>query len=311
MAQNEIHAVTGALGYSGKYIAQRLIIQSHKVITITNSVNRPNPFGNKIEVLPFNFDAPDKLTKSLEGVSVLYNTYWVRFNAKTFQHSVAVDNTQILFEAAKKAGVKRIVHTSITNPSEDSHLEYFNGKAILEKALVNSGIPHTILRPGVIFGKEDILINNIAWMLRKLPLVGVFGDGNYKLQPIHVEDFADLAVAEGANTGNHIINAVGPETFTYRELVQTIGEIIGKKKAIISVPDSFGYMVGWIIGQIVGDKVITRPEIEGLKANLLYVTTPSPAKRKLTDWLRENKNTVGAIYANEMARRVDRSKSYI
>ncbi len=311
MEQSKKHVITGALGYSGRYIAELLFKEGLNVCTLTNSPNRPNPFGSKLSIFPFNFEKKDELAKSLEGTDVLYNTYWVRFNAKTFQHSVAVDNTLILFEAAKMAGVKRIVHTSITNPSLVSKLEYFHGKAILEKALTESGIPYSILRPAVIFGQEDILINNIAWMLRKLPVIGVFGKGDYKLQPIHVEDFAQLAVAEGKQTTNRLIDAIGPETFTYKELVQTIGEIIGQKRPIISVPDFAGYMAAWVIGKMVGDVVLTKPEIEGLKANLLCTNSKPAGKIKLTDWVRENKNTVGKIYANEMARRIDRKKAYI
>lgn len=147
-----IHIVTGAFGYSGKYIAKRLLEKGYRVKTLTNSINRSNPFGQKIEASPFNFENPDKLIKSLEGGTVLYNTYWVRFNYKlpNFKHSSAVKNTLTLFEAVKKAGIKRIVHISITNPSLESHLEYFKGKAILEKALIESGISYAILRPTVL-----------------------------------------------------------------------------------------------------------------------------------------------------------------
>src|SRR5829696_1451855 len=210
--QKEIHAVTGAFGFSGKYIAKRLLNSGVQVRTLTDSPNRKSDIKNNIEVFPYNFDRPEKLAESLRGVSVLYNTYWVRFNYATFKHSIAVDNTLKLFEAARKAGVKRIVHTSITNPSEDSPLEYFSGKAILEKALMESGISYAILRPAVIFGKEDILINNIAWAVRKLPVFGVFGDGQYKLQPIFVDDFAQLAVEQGRSTVTRVIDAIGPET---------------------------------------------------------------------------------------------------
>ncbi len=171
----------------------------------------------------------------LEGVKVLYNTYWVRFNHRLFTHADAVRNSLTLFEAAKKAGVERIVHVSITNPSSETSLEYFQGKAILEKAVIDSGLSYAILRPAVLFGKEDILINNIAWALRKLPVFGVFGDGNYGIQPIYIDDFADLAVKQGELREDSIINAVGPELFTYKELVKTIGRLIGKNRPVISV----------------------------------------------------------------------------
>lgn len=304
MAERALHAVTGAFSYSGKYIAQRLLDAGCEVITLTNSPHKPNPFGERVKAYPFNFDTPDRLTESLRGVSVLYNTYWVRFNyRKNFTHSAAVDHTLRLFTAAKAAGVRRIVHVSITNPSEDSPLEYFKGKAQLEKALIESGLSYAILRPTVLFGKEDILVNNIAWALRHLPVFGVFGDGSYRLQPIHVDDLARLAVEQGEKTENVIINAIGPETFTYRGLAEEIGRIIGKPRPIVSVPPGFGYCVGWLIGRMVGDVMVTREEIKGLMADLLYVDALPAGTTKLTDWARENAGTLGVRYASELARR--------
>jgi uncharacterized protein YbjT (DUF2867 family) len=307
----ETQVVTGAFGYTGKYITQRLLNKNITVKTLTNSIHRKNDFGNKVMVSPFFFDEPEKLKAALEGASVLYNTYWVRFNHRTFQHSIAVENTLKLFEAAKQSGVKRIVHTSIIKPDKNSKLEYYAGKGILEEALINSGISYAILRPGVIFGQEDILINNIAWMIRKFPIFGVFGDGKYRLQPIFVEDFADLAVEYAEKNENIIIDANGPETFTYRELVKTISKIIlGKERKVFSMPDEIGYWVSKLIGLIKGDNLITREEIKGLKADLLYSDSIPTGKTKLTDWLIANKNIVGKVYSNELKRRLNRTIVY-
>ena len=310
MAHKSIHAVTGAFGYSGKYITERLLAEGKSVITLTNSLHRANPFGDQLDVVPYNFDKPEKLAESLRGVSVLYNTYWVRFNHPTFTHADAVHNTMTLFQAAKAAGVERVVHVSITNPSEDSPLEYFSGKARLERALVESGMSHAILRPTVLFGKEDILVNNIAWTLRRLPVFGVFGDGQYKLQPIYVDDLAELAVEQGRERKNIVIDAIGPETFTYRDLATVVGEIIGKRRLIVSIPPGFGYATGWVIGKLVGDVMITREEIAGLMANLLYVNSPPAGQKKLTDWAREHASTLGLHYTSELARRRDRRTEY-
>lgn len=304
MSEPVLHAVTGAFGYSGKYIARRLLEAGQQVITLTNAPPSTSSFGDRVKAYPFNFDEPAKLAEALRGVSVLYNTYWVRFNhGRSFSHSMAVDNTLKLFAAAQEAGVRRIVHVSITNPAADSPLEYFNGKARLEQALTESGLSFAILRPTVLFGREDILINNIAWLLRKLPVFGVFGQGDYHLQPIYVDDLAELAVTQGQKNENVIIDAIGPETFTYRNLVQTIGQAIGKPRPVISVPPALGYLAGTLIGKLVGDVIITREEIEGLMADLLYVDSPPAGHTRLTDWLKENAATLGVRYASELARR--------
>jgi uncharacterized protein YbjT (DUF2867 family) len=280
------------------------------VITLTNSTGRANAFGGRVTAYPFQFDHPDQLAASLAGVETLYNTYWVRFNHPLFRHADAVRNTLILFDAAKQAGVQRIVHVSITNPAADSPLEYFSGKARLEQALMESGLSYAILRPTVLFGKEDILINNIAWLLRRLPVFGVFGDGSYRLQPIYVDDLASLAVQWGATRENVVLNAIGPETFTYRELVETIGRLIGARRPVIGVPPAVGYWTGWLVGKLKGDVTITREEIAGLMANLLYVETPPTGVTRLTDWTAAHADTLGRRYANELARRVDRSEAY-
>lgn len=310
MKSRNIHAVTGAFGYSGKYIAKRLLAEGRNVITLTNSIHRVNPFGDQLRAFPFHFDDPEKLTESLRDVSVLYNTYWVRFNHRDFTYADAVRNTMILFDSAKAAGVDRVVHVSITNPSEESPLEYFSGKARLERALVETGLSHAILRPTVLFGKEDILVNNIAWALRYLPVFGVFGDGRYKLQPIYVDDLAEIAVEQGKHREDRVIDAIGPETFTYRGLVEAVGEIIGKRRPIIPVSPSIGYVFGWVIGKLVGDVMITREEITGLTANLLYVESPPAGKTKLTNWARGRASSLGLHYTSELARRRDRRTEY-
>jgi len=310
MNSQPTHAVTGAFGYSGRYITERLLDQGQQVITLTNSLRRENPFGERVRAYPFNFDQPDQLTESLRGVSVLYNTYWVRFNHRQFTQADAVKNTITMFEAAKAAGVERVVHVSITNPSVDSHLEYFSGKAKLEVALQESGLAYAILRPTVLFGKEDILINNIAWALRRLPVFGVFGDGQYRLQPIYVDDLAALAVEQGQSRQNVIIDAIGPETFTYRGLVQTIGRIIGQPRPVIPLPPNIGYLTGLVIGKLVGDVMITREEIEGLMADLLHVDSPPAGQTKLTDWAKEQAAWLGRRYTSELARREDRRAAY-
>lgn len=308
--------VTGALGYSGRFIARRLIDAGARVRTLTNSPDRPNPFGEALELHPYNWDDPVALAESLRGCDVLINTYWVRFNHRLFTFERAVANTKKLFAAAKAAGVRRIVHTSIANPSLDSELEYFRGKAELEAALKETcsdgAVTYAILRPAVLFGGADILVNNIAWALRRLPVFGVFGDGAYRLQPMHVEDFAALAVRAAGEEANETIDAIGPETFTYRGLVAKIGEIIGVRRPILSCPPGLGHAVAWCAGKMVGDVIITRDEIRGLMGDLLVTDSPVPpeATTRLTEWAAANRNRIGIRYASEVGRRVDRGASY-
>jgi len=241
---------------------------------------------------------------------VLINTYWVRFDHPLFTHGQAVANTRVLFQAAKNAGVRRIVHVSITNPDIHSALPYFSGKAELESALTSLGLSYCILRPTVLFGKEDVLVNNIAWSLRHLPIFGVFGSGDYKLQPIYVDDLASAAVEKAAGGRDEIVNAIGPETFTYRALVETVKRSLGLKTLVVSVPPELGYWAGRAVGLLVRDVTITRQEIQGLMQGRLYVDSPPLGATKLTDWIARHRDTLGRHYTSELARRVDRLSGY-
>jgi NADH dehydrogenase len=203
-----------------------------------------------------------------------------------------------------------VVHVSITNPDENSPLAYFAGKARLERALRESGLSYAILRPAVLFGREDILVNNIAWALRRFPFFALFGDGSYRLQPIDVDDLADLAVSEGMRSENAIVNAIGPETFTYRELVKSIAEAIGRPRRLVNVPPGMGYLFGKWLGWFMHDIFITRDEIRGLMSELLHVDTPPTGKTPLTAWMKKNAATLGVRYASELDRRRDRQRPY-
>ena len=295
-------AVTGAFSYSGKYITKKLLARGEEVITLTNHPNRPDPFNGKVKAFPLNFTNEEELTNNLRGIDVLVNTYWVRFDKGSNTQPKAVENTKVLVNAAAKAGVKRIVHISITNPSSNSHLPYFWGKAANEKFVVDSGMSYAILRPTVLFGKEDILINNIAWLLRKLPLFGLPGDGSYKLSPVYVDDLADLAVDAVYKKENYIWDAVGPDEFTFKEMVEVIEKTVEKKRALIPFPPRLALLAAQVMSLFVNDVMLTPEEVDGLMANLLISKEPPRCKTSLKDWLRENKNMVGKNYASELAR---------
>lgn len=297
-------AVTGAFSYTGKYITRRLLAQGHEVITLTGHPNRPDPFGGKVKAYPLDFDV-ESMTQSLTGVDTLYNTYWIRFDQGKNTQPQAVENTRKLVSAAKAAGVRRMVHTSIANPSAESHLPYYWGKAANEKAVIESGMSYAILRPTVLYGAkgaEDVLINNIAWLLRRFPFFGQIGDGQYKIQPVHVDDLAALAVEAGESSNNLIWDAVGPDIFTFDELVRLIGEKIGSPKPILHFAPRLALMAAQTISLFVRDVVLTPEEVDGLMANLLVSPEPPRTKTRLADWLTENRNAVGAVYASELQR---------
>lgn len=302
-------AITGVLGYSGRYMATEALAQGYSVRGLTNSLHLANP--SSLALSPLCWDNPTQLVESLRGCDVLLNTYWVRFNHRSFSHKQAVARTKILFYSAHEAGVKRIVHVSITHPDKNSRLSYFRGKAELEDELVSLGVPFSILRPAVLFGDckgEDILLNNMAWVLRCFPIVPVFGKGDYKLRPIHVRDMAQLAVREACrnDTGSRIIDAVGPDSFTFRELFTELGKAIGIPRLIIGTPRFAVPLVHAavsLLGNFHGDVMLTRDEIRGLMENRLESTAPSVGETSLRVWMKEHSDSLGKTYSSELSRR--------
>lgn len=294
--------VTGAFGYIGKYIAKELLERGRDVFTITTHPDKPNPFGDKVRAYPFSFDDPEKLIRTLEGSDTLYNTYWVRFPYDGQTYESALSNTRTLFECAKAAGVKRIVHIGVTRASADSDLPYYSGKAKQEMMLRESGVPYSIVRPALVFGDEDILVNNIAWLLRKSPVFPMFGSGQYRIQPIFVGDLARIAVDRSVVEAGTTIDAIGPETFTFGEFVTIIADKLGRKPRIFNVPPSLGIFLGKIIGLFLGDVVLTRNELKGLMDENLTSDQPPNADTKFTDWLEHHTTTLGSKYSSEIKR---------
>jgi uncharacterized protein YbjT (DUF2867 family) len=302
MPDSEVNVITGAFGYTGKYITRRLLAMGKQIRTLTGHPNNPNPFGDQISVHPFNFDKPEELVKNLQGATTLYNTYWIRFSHGPMTFDKAVENTKILIKAAQEAGIRRIVHVSITNPAETSQLPYFSGKAVLEQTIINSTLSYAIIRPTVIFGDEDILINNIAWLLRHFPLFPIFGSGDYRLQPIYIEDMADLVVNAGQQNENMILDALGPDVYTFEQLVRLIASKLHRKVVLFHLPPGLAFFLAKLIEPLVGDVLITHDEVAGLMANLLISQNPPTGHTHLSDWLDQNSTTVGTKYASELGR---------
>lgn len=250
---SELNVVTGALSYTGKYITRRLPSMGKRVKTLTGHLHRPNPFGDQVRVAPYHFDSPPELIRNLEGATTLYNTYWVRFpyGGMTFEKAVA--NSLTLIRAAEEAGIRRIVHLSITHALEESPFPYFRGKGLVEQAIRKSGLSYAILRPAVIFGHEDILINNIAYFLRRFPVFAVFGLGDYLVQPVYVEDVADLAVRASHQEGNLTMDAVGPETYTFQGLVRLIAQKVQSQARIIYLEPRLAFLLIKLLGYLVHD----------------------------------------------------------
>jgi uncharacterized protein YbjT (DUF2867 family) len=294
--------VTGAYSYTGRFIARRLIALERPLKTLTNHPQRAGAEDIKADVAPLQFADRAALVESLRGADVLYNTYWVRFNHGRTRFGDAVANTRTLLGAARDAGVRKFVQISVSNPSEDSTLDYYAGKARTERAVRESGLAWAIVRPTLIFGPGDILINNIAWLLRRLPLFGIPGRGDYRLQPVAGEDVAEIATWAAAQIDNVTVDAAGPDIIYYSEMVESIAIAVGKHPRFLYVSPKNAVRAARLIGRVMNDVTLNEPELQGLMQELLVSQERPRGTRRLDNWLLSSADTLGVNYASELDR---------
>jgi NADH dehydrogenase len=229
----------------------------------------------------------------------------VRFKHGGSSHELAVSNTKRLIDAAVAEGVSRFVHVSIANPEGAPHLPYYHGKAELEDYLRGSGLRHSIVRPTVVYGNGDILINNIAWFLRHFPFFGIPGDGSYRIQPVFIEDYADLIVrVSEADSASLAVDAVGADSYSFAELVGLIKRTTQSRCVVAPVPPRLAWLATAVLGKVVHDVVLTPEEIEGLMAGLLTSADEPTCPTTFGEWLVAHRDDIGRSYASELVRRL-------
>ena len=297
-----MNVVTGAFGYIGRYITRELLRREQHVCTITTHPDKPNPFGSRVKAFPYDFEYPDRLTARLEGAERLFNTYYIRFEHGGATFDQAVANTRTLFESARRAGVQKIVHIGVTNSDPDDELAYYRGKAQQEQALRDVDVDYAILRPTLVFGVEDILVNNMAWLIRQFPVFPIFGSGEYRLQPVFVGDLARIAVEAADRVGPEMLDVIGPETYTFESFIREIADALRPATRMIHVPPRLGHAIGKPIGWLMGDVLLTWDELKGLMREKLMSEVAPLAATNFSVWLRQHKEELGRAYTSELDR---------
>ena len=296
------HVVTGAFSYTGKYIARRLLAEGHTLRTLTGRPRSDEPLASEIETFPLDFSNTAALTDAMRGADTLYNTYWIRFERGAVTFGQAVENSRALIAAAVDAGVRRIVHVSAMSASSASPLAYFRGKGLVEEAIHASGLSYGILRPSLVFGLGDVLVNNIAWTLRRMPVMAAASGGRFEFQPVYVDDVAEIAVAAGREDADVTWDAVGPERYTTPELIHLVADAIGRRAFVMPLPPRLFLASSWFLGLLLRDVIMTRDELASLMDGLLVPPDPPRGRTSLREWARENAPALGRGYASEVAR---------
>jgi len=295
-----LDVVTGAFSYTGRHIAEELLARGRRVRTLSRRPEPSHPLASRVEVAPLSFDG--SLDASLAGADTLYNTYWVRFERGETTFAAAVANTGRLLEAAARVGVGRVVHLSVTNPDVASPFPYFRGKAQAEALVLASGLSYAIVRPTLVFGPEDLLVNDIAWILRRSPLFLVPGSGRYAVQPVSVGDTAKICVDAGLAADDVIVDAAGPDLFTFEQLIRMIAAAVGSRARVRSAPAGLALAASRVVGLLLRDVVLTRDEVGALMAGLLVSVEQPRGEDRFETWLAAAGPTLGRSYHSELER---------
>jgi NADH dehydrogenase len=295
--------VTGAFSYSGSAIAAELHRRGRTVRTLTGHPATDAGSGRAIEVWPLDF-SETSLRACLTGVDTLYNTYWTRFPQTGTSFDVAIANSHRLFAAAHRAGVRRVVHVSITNPAVDSPFPYFRGKAHVEHELITSGVPYAIARPAFLFGRDGVLINNVAWMFRHLPVVPVGDGGGYMVRGVHVDDLARLCVDLARGPEGACVDAVGRDRMSFRELLHTVRDAVAPHRPMIDVPGWLLTTGAKLLAPILQDQLLTRDEYRAMAAGLADSQAPTTGETSFRTWVGQEVPKLGLRYLNDTRGRV-------
>jgi uncharacterized protein YbjT (DUF2867 family) len=300
-----LDVVTGAFSYTGSYIAEHLMRQGRKVRTLTRR-SRPEGAPKDVEVVPYSWDR-QSLVGALSDADILYNTYWIRLARGQTTFDEAVNNSRLLVESAREAGVNRIVHVSVTKADQAPYLPYFAGKAEVEAALKESGVSYAIVRPTVVYGREDVLINNIAWLLRHIPVFVIAGSGAYRVRPVHVDDVARICIEAAKSSESLTIDAVGPETMTFEEMVRAIRGAVGSRSVIVHSPRWLLLTIARLLSVFLRDELMSADELRGLMDELVATDGPATGTISFKEWIERNRDTLGRAYVSEMKRNYRRT----
>lgn len=297
------YVVAGGTGFTGTYVVRNLLSNGENKISVLSShPRRSHEFAQGIEVNPYNFGQYDEMVKNFRDADCFINTYWVRLNFRNSSFREAVRNSQKLVDACKESGVKRIVHISVANPSHDYAYEYYRGKMEVEDYIRKSGISYAILRPTLLFGDEEILVNNITWLIRKYGFFFIFGDGKYKVTPVFVNDVAREVVRQSQLEENVTEDVVGPESYAFEEIVKLIARETGNKLRIYHLSTFFMSPVCGLLSLLRHDTVVTPEELRVVIDNKLYSGSEPLGMTKFSTWVKENSEKFGKEYHSEVER---------
>ena len=233
--------VTGPTGFLGRRVVQKLLDHNYQVRCLVRSPGRERilPQGS-VDVYYGDIDNPEALISACRGVEqVIHLVAVIRQGKEATFDSVNRVGVQNVVAAAKEAGsVGQFIHVSAVGAVNNPEFPYLQSKWEGEQTVIDSGLPYTIIRPSIIFGRGDEFLNSLAALVRVFPMVPIISSGRNRLQPIWVDDVAQciaLSLSRHDLQG-HILELGGPEQLSYNEIVRIVSRTMGRRRVHLHVP---------------------------------------------------------------------------
>ncbi len=257
--------VTGSTGYVGRRIVQRLVEEGQPVRCLVRSTSdRTVVEGLGVETRQGDVTDLPSLKSACEGVdSVVHTVAIIRERGKATFDAVNHMGTRNVAEAAREAGVGRLVHLSAIGAGPDTRYPYLYSKWQAEEAVRESQVPHVILRYSIIFGPGDEFINALAAVVKLAPVTPIIGSGKTAFQPIHVEDAARCASLALRDEGllGEVLEVGGPDRLSYRQIVDAIISSLGVRRIKARVPVNLMKLAAPLLGVVVPHPPITPTQL--------------------------------------------------
>ncbi len=237
--------ITGATGYIGRHLVARLISQGERPRCLVRDIQRARGIlpADKVELVQGDTTLPDVLADAVQGVDTIVHTAFITADRKQSagnQYEVTnVGGTTNLINAAKQAGVKRIIELSGLGTRPDKPGSYMQGRYLAEKLLIDSGLAWTIIRPSVVFGKDASFIKGLVDLIKASPVVPLIGGGKIMFQPIYVEDVVSIItkiLQDPERTSGKIYTIGGPGYYSFTDIIDLLLKAQGRNRIKLPTP---------------------------------------------------------------------------
>ena len=308
---NEVATIFGGSGFVGRHTVRAL---AKKGWRIRSASRRPDlagylqPMGDvgQIMAVQANLRNEDSIRRAVDGASAVVISVGVLASGgrQTFG-ALHAEGPGLVAKAARAAGVKRLVHISAIGADAKSSSHYARTKAQGEAAVLAEFPDAIILRPSIVFGPEDGFFNRFAAMARIAPMLPLIGGGRTKFQPVYVGDVAAAvaAVLDGAGTPGAIYELGGPETLTFRELLERTQTYAGRSRPYISLPFWYAKLTAaltWPLPNAV--RPLTVDQVRLLEHDNVVSEAAKTEKRTLAGLGVEPLNSISAIVPEYLER---------